>query len=157
MRVTDEALAKAVRRQAAPDAYTGGDGVEASLARAEREAAAFRSAAAPPAEPPQELLEGADLGAELATRARWLFRLKRRESGGRGRLAAHTKAPAARWAWMACVFLVFGLSYLWWLRGRDWLAGAALGLAGQCDRRVESSSAGVEGTLASFEGNGGLF
>ena len=129
-RVDDTRVAARVLKSVVPEPFAAGEGVRATLERADREAAAFDAACAagaPPAAPPAALLDKG-FAEELACRARWHFRLRRRALGGS--LAAATKAPRARWAWMGLVVCSFLRSYVGWVRGS--IVGlVALALCGQ--------------------------
>jgi hypothetical protein len=118
MRVRDKELERRIVRRAKPDAYDEGDNVSAHLARIEREASSFNELAqkgrVPPRDPPSHLIER-DLGGELGTRVRWLFR--RKAHSQKTSLHAATKAPTAYWPWLIVVVTAFLASYVSWCRG----------------------------------------
>ena len=119
MRVRDKELERRIVRRAKPDAYSEGDNVSAHLARIEREASSFNELAqkgrVPPPEPPSHLIER-DLGGELGTRVRWLFR--RKAHSQKTSLHAATKAPTAYWPWLVFVVTAFLASYVMWVEGQ---------------------------------------
>ena len=131
MRVRDKELERRIVRRAKPDAYSEGDNVSAHLARIEREASSFNELAqkgrVPPRDPPSHLIER-DLGGELGTRVRWLFR--RKAHSQKTSLHAATKAPMAYWPWLIVVVTAFLASYVSWCRG-SYLGLVALGPLGQ--------------------------
>ena len=131
MRVRDKELERRIVRRAKPDAYSEGDNVSAHLARIEREASSFNELAqkgrVPPRDPPSHLIER-DLGGELGTRVRWLFR--RKAHSQKTSLHAATKAPTAYWPWLVFVVTAFLTSYVMWVRG-SYLGLIALGPLGQ--------------------------
>ena len=131
MRVRDKELERRIVRRAKPDAYDEGDNVSAHLARIEREASSFNELAqkgrVPPRDPPSHLIER-DLGGELGTRVRWLFR--RKAHSQKTSLHAATKAPTAYWPWLVFVVTAFLTSYVMWVRG-SYVGLLTLGPLGQ--------------------------